>query len=42
MTGSGPHQTNPRHAELANVHQQGKLHDLEHENNMDNQQEGNS
>ena len=42
MTGSGPHQTNPRHVELANVHQQGELHDLKHGNNMDNQQEGSS
>ena len=40
MVGSGPHQTSPHHAESANVHQQGELHDLEHEENMDNQQEG--
>ena len=40
MSGSGPHQTSPDHAESANVHQQGELHDLEHGNNMDNQQEG--
>ena len=40
ITGSGPHQTSPHHAESANIHQQGELHDLEHENNMDNQQEG--
>ena len=40
MTGSGPHQTSPHHAESANVHQQGELHDLEHGNNMDNQQKG--
>ena len=40
MAGSGPHQTSPHHAESANVHQQGELHDLEHGNNMDNQQEG--
>ena len=40
MTGSGPHQTSPHHAESANVHQQGELYDLEHENDMDNQQEG--
>ena len=40
MAGSGPHQTSPDHAESANVHQQGELHDLEHGNNMDNQQEG--
>ena len=42
MTSSGPHQTNPCHAESANVHQQGELHNLEHGNNMDNQQEGSS
>ena len=42
MAGLGPHQTNPRHVESANVHQQGELHNLEHENNMDNQQEGSS
>ena len=40
MAGSGPHQTSPHHAESANVHQQGELHDLEHGNDMDNQQEG--
>ena len=41
MAGSGPHQTSPHYAESANVHQQGKFHDLEHGNDMDNQQEGN-
>ena len=41
MMGSGPHQTSPHHAESASIHQQGKPHDLEHRNNMDNQQEGN-
>ena len=40
MASSGPHQTSPHHAESANVHQQGELHDLEHGNDMDNQQEG--
>ena len=40
MTGLGPHQTSPHHAESANVHQQGELHDLEHEEDIDNQQEG--
>ena len=40
MAGSGPHQTSPHHAESAKIHQQGELHDLEHGNNMDNQQEG--
>ena len=40
MAGSGPHQTSSHHAESANVHQQGELHDLEHVDDMDNQQEG--
>ena len=40
MAGSGPHQTSPHHAESANVQQHGELHDLEHEKDMDNQQEG--
>ena len=40
MAGSGPHQTSPHHAELANVHQQDELHDLEREDDLDNQQEG--
>ena len=40
IAGSGPHQTSPHHAESANIHQQGELHDLEHGNNMNNQQEG--
>ena len=40
MAGSGPHQTSPHHAESTNIHQQGELHDLEHGNHMDNQQEG--
>ena len=40
MAGSGPHQTSPHHAESANVHQQGELHDLKHGDDMDNQQEG--
>ena len=40
MAGSGPHQTSPHHAESANIHQRGELHDLEHGNDMDNQQEG--
>ena len=40
MAGSGPHQTSPHHAKSSNVHQQGELHDLEHGNDMDNQQEG--
>ena len=40
MAGLRPHQTSPHHAESANVHQQGKLYDLECERDMDNQQEG--
>ena len=40
MAGSGPHQTSPHHPESAKVHQQGELHDLEREKDMDNQQEG--
>ena len=40
MAGSRPHQTSPHHAESANIHQWGELHDLEHGNDMDNQQEG--
>ena len=34
MTGSGPHQTSPYHAESANVRQQDELHDLEHEKDL--------
>ena len=40
MAGSGPHQTSLHHAESANVHQQGELHDLKRGDDMDNQQEG--
>ena len=40
MAGSGPHQTSSHHAESANVHQQGELHDLKHGDDIDNQQEG--
>ena len=40
MAGSGPQETSPHHVESANVHQQGELHDLEHGNNIDNQQKG--
>ena len=40
MAGLGPHQTSPPHAESANIHQQGELHNLEHGNHVDNQQEG--
>ena len=42
MAGLRPHQTSPPHAKSANIHQQGELHNLEHENHMDNQQEGSS
>ena len=37
MAGLGPYQTSPYHAESTNVHQQGELHDLECEKDMDNQ-----
>ena len=40
MAGSKPHQTNPHHAESANVRQQDKLHNLEREKDLDNYQEG--
>ena len=40
MAGSRPHQTSPPHAESANIHQQGKLYNLEHGNHVDNQREG--
>ena len=42
MVGLGPQQINPPYTELANVHQQGELHNLEHGNHVDNQQEGSS
>ena len=42
IVGSGPQQISPLHAESAIVHQQGELHNLEHGNHMDNQQEGSS
>ena len=42
MAGSGPQQTSPPHAESVNVNQQGKLHNLEQENHVDNQREGSS
>ena len=40
MTGSRPHQTSPHHAESANIRQQDELHNLEHEKDLDNYQEG--
>ena len=42
MAGSRPQQISPPHAESVNVHQQGELHNLEHGNHIDNQQEGSS
>ena len=42
MAGLGPQQISPPHAESANIHQQGELHNLEHGNHIDNQQEGSS
>ena len=42
MTGSRPQQISPPHAESVNVYQQGELHNLEHGNHVDNQQEGSS
>ena len=40
IAGSGPHQTSLHHAESTNVRQQDELHDLEHEKDLDNYQEG--
>ena len=40
MAGSGPYQNSPHHAEFANVCQQDELHNLEHEKDLDNYQEG--
>ena len=34
MASSGPHQPSPPHAESANIHQQGELHNLEHGNHV--------
>ena len=42
MVGSGPQQTSPPHVESVNVNQPGELHNLEHENHVDNQREGSS
>ena len=42
MADSGPQQISPPHAESVNIHQQGELHNLEHGNHVDNQQEGSS
>ena len=40
MVGSVPHQTSSHHVESANVCQQDELHNLEHEKDLDNYQEG--
>ena len=40
ISGSGPHQTSPHHTKSANVRQQDELHNLEHEKDLDNYQEG--
>ena len=40
MARSGPHQNSPHHAEFTNVCQQDELHNLEHEKDLDNYQEG--
>ena len=42
MAGLGPQEISPPYAESVNVHQQGELHNLEHGNHIDNQQEGSS
>ena len=42
MADLGLQQISPPHAESVNVHQQGKLHNLEQGNHVDNQQEGSS
>ena len=41
MTGSGPHQTSSHQAESANVGQQDELHNLEHQRDREDHQEGN-
>ena len=40
MIGSGLHQTSPHQAESANVHQQDELHNLEHQRDQEDHQEG--
>ena len=40
MTGSCPHQTSPHQAESANVRQQDELHNLEHQRDREDHQEG--
>ena len=40
MAGLGPHQTSSHHVESANIRQQDELHNLEHEKDLDNYQEG--
>ena len=39
MVGSGPHQTSPHQAELANVHQRDEFLNLEHQRDQENHQE---
>ena len=40
MIGLGPHQTSPHQAESANVRQQDELHNLEHQRDQEDHQEG--
>ena len=40
MIGSGLHQTSLHQAETANVHQQDELHNLEHQRDQEDHQEG--
>ena len=40
MAGLGPHQTSSHHVESANIRQQDELHNLEHEKDLNNYQEG--
>ena len=40
MTGSVPHQTSPHQAESASVRQQDELHNLEHQRDQEDHQEG--
>ena len=40
MMGSGPHQTSPHQAKLANVRQQDELYNLEHQRDREDHQEG--
>ena len=40
MTRSGPHQSRPHQAESANARQQDELHNLEHQRDQEDHQEG--